>query len=62
MVDTIGVFRTQSNIGDRAFFAKIVNGFESLTIFAKNSIVDIRLVSKYASEYNNKLFPDVLTE
>ena len=31
-------------------FAEIVNGFKSLTLFAKNSIVDVWLGSKYASE------------
>ena len=31
-------------------FAEIVNSFKSLTLFAKNSIVDVWLGSKYASE------------
>ena len=31
-------------------FAKIVNGFNPLTIFAKRSILDIRLGSEYASD------------
>ena len=30
-------------------FAKIVNGYKPLTIFAKKSIVDVRLCSKYGS-------------
>ena len=37
-----GVPRTQSNIYDGAFFPKIVN-YQSLTIFAKIFIVDVRL-------------------
>ena len=35
MVNTKDVFRTQSNIFDGAFFAKAINGFQPLTIFAK---------------------------
>ena len=31
-------------------FARIVNGFQLLTIFAKSSILDIQLGSEYASE------------
>ena len=42
-----GVFRTQSNICDEAF-AKIVKGFQLLTILIKSSILDIR--QGYASE------------
>ena len=30
-----GVFRTHSNIYGRVFFAKIVNGYKPLSIFAK---------------------------
>ena len=41
-----GVSRTQLNIYDGAFFAKIINGFQSLMIFSKNSIVDVRPGSK----------------
>ena len=44
-----GVFRTHSNICDGAFFTKI-NGFEPLIVFAKSSIVDVRLGSKYDFE------------
>ena len=32
------------------FFAKIVNGFQLLTIFAKSSLLDVRLGSEYASD------------
>ena len=35
MMSYRGVFRNQSNIYDGVFFAKIVNGFKPLTIFAK---------------------------
>ena len=35
MVNTRGVFRIQSNIYDEAFFSKIVNSFQPLTIFSK---------------------------
>ena len=31
-------------------FAKIVNGYKALTIFAKRSILDVLQVSEYASE------------
>ena len=33
-------------------FAKIVNGVQPLTIFAKRSILDVQLGSEYASEIN----------
>ena len=33
-------------------FAKIVNCFQLLAIFAKRSILDVLLVSEYTSEYN----------
>ena len=33
-----------------SFFAKIVNSWKLSTIFAKNSIVDLRVGSKYTSE------------
>ena len=32
-----GVFKTQSNIYNEAFFAKILNGFKLLTIFVKKA-------------------------
>ena len=32
-----GVFRIMSNIQDKAFFAKTVNGFRTLTVFAKKA-------------------------
>ena len=35
------------------FFAKIVNGFQLLTIFAKSSIADIRIACKYEFGYKN---------
>ena len=44
------VSRTQSNIYDGAFFAKMVNGLKPLHISAKKAIVDARLCSKYVSE------------
>lgn len=34
-------------------FAKIFNGFESLTIFKENSILDILLGSEYVSSAKN---------
>ena len=38
----------QSNIYVQSSdFAKIVNGYKPLTIFAKSSIVDVQLDSKY---------------
>ena len=42
-----GLFTTQSDIYDGAFFPKIVNDFQPLIIFTNSSIVDIRLDSKY---------------
>ena len=42
------VFRTQSNIYD-GVFTKMVKDFHLLTIFAKSSILDVRLGSRYAS-------------
>ena len=40
----------QSNIYvQRSIFAKIVNGYKSLNIFTKSSIVDVQLDSKYVS-------------
>ena len=33
-------------------FAKIVNGFKLLTVFAKSSILEVCSGSKYASGYN----------
>ena len=35
MINTRGVFRTQSGIYDGTFFVTIVNKFSSLTIFPK---------------------------
>ena len=37
---------TQSKVSGGAFFAKIVNDFQPLTIFEKSSIIDVRLISK----------------
>ena len=31
-------------------FARIVNGFQLLTIFARNFVLDVRMGSEYASE------------
>ena len=42
-----GVSRTQSNIGNGVFLAKIVDGLKSLTTFTKSFIVDIRLGSEF---------------
>ena len=39
-------------------FAKIVNGWTPLTIFAKRSILDVRLGSEYASDPHLPSFPD----
>ena len=51
-----GVFRTPQNIYDEAFFAKIVNGFKTLTVFLqKTYVADVRLVSKYASSWESAL-------
>ena len=36
------------------FFVRIVNGLNPLSIFEKSSILDIRLCSEYASEFNCK--------
>ena len=46
------VFNTQSNIYDKAFFAKIDNSFylAANRFRKKRSIVDVRLGSKYASD------------
>ena len=43
MIDTKGVFRTQSNIYDGRFCENI--------FLQKSYIVDVRLGSKYTSEY-----------
>ena len=43
-----GVFRTQSNICDEAFY-EMVKGFQLWTILAKSSILDVPLGSRYAS-------------
>ena len=59
MVNTRGVLRTQLNIYDGAFLPKLLMNFSRQLFLSKNSIVDFRLVSKYASEYNNNIFPDV---
>ena len=45
MVNTRRVLRTQSTIHDGALLAKKVNDFQSLTIFAKSSILDLRISS-----------------
>ena len=37
------------------FFAKIVNGWKPLTIFAKSFIFDVWMVSEYDSEGNAKI-------
>ena len=41
--------------------AEIVNGFQSLIIFIKSSILDVSLGSKYASEFAHpyKTFPNI---
>ena len=46
-----------SQISKMELFAKIVMDFELLTIFAKSSISDVRLGSKYASDiHSEKVF------
>ena len=57
MVKTRGVFRNQSNIYDRAFLRKYVTAFNRY-FREKNSIANVQLGSKYATEYDNKFFPD----
>ena len=39
-----------SRISEKELFAKIVNGIQSLTIFAKPPILDVRRVSEYVSK------------
>ena len=43
-----GVSRTPSNISDE-LLAKVVNGFQPLTVFARNSVLDVWEGSEYAS-------------
>ena len=45
-----------SRIYQTELFAKIVNGFQQLTIFAKSSILDVRLGSEYTPESRSKAF------
>ena len=42
-----------SRISQMELFAKIVNGFQPLTIFARSSILDVRLGFEYASAEAN---------
>ena len=51
-----GVFRTLLNIFERAFFAKLVNEFLLIIIFAKkkSSVIDAWQCSKYTSGYHTK--------
>ena len=58
MVNTTGVFTTQSNIYDGAFLQKQPTASIRWLFFEKNYIV-VRLVSKHTSEYNHNFFPDV---
>ena len=48
LVFSRGVFRAMPSISDEAF-VKIVNDFQSLTIFAKSSILNVWQGSEYAS-------------
>ena len=41
--------KAKDEIPDEPFFANIVNGYKPLTIFAKNSIIDAWLCSKYTT-------------
>ena len=43
------VYSEPSRTSKVVLFAKIVNGFHLLTIFAKGSILDVRMGSEYAS-------------
>ena len=43
------VYSEPSQISMMDYFAEIVEGFQSSTIFGKNSILDVRLGSEYAS-------------
>ena len=53
--DYRGKFRTQSNMYDRTFLVKIVQGFQLSTFSQKNFIIDIRLGSRDASALSCKL-------
>ena len=48
LVISRGVFRALPSISDEAF-VKIVNDFQSLTIFGKSSIFNVWQASEYAS-------------
>ena len=48
LVISRGVFRALPSISDEAF-VKIVNDFQSLTVFAKSSILNVWQGSEYAS-------------
>ena len=52
----LGAYSEPSKTVKTSFFAKIVNSWKSLTIFAKASIFDVLLASEYASA-NRKCFP-----
>ena len=62
MVKTRGVFKTRSNFYDEVSFWKHLTAFNRSLFSQKNSIVNVRLSSKYASEYyNNFLWTFLLT-
>ena len=50
MINTTEAYSEPSRTSKMELFAKIVNSFQRLTIFAKSAIFDIRLRSEYASE------------
>ena len=56
MVNTRGVFRTQSNNYNGAILQKQWTVFRRWMFSQKSSIIDVRLGSKSASEYNIKFF------
>ena len=57
MVNTRGVFRNQSNFYDGALLRKEITVF-SRQLFSQKSSINVRLGSKYSSEYDNIFFPD----
>ena len=59
MVNTGDIIRTLSNIYDGVSFWKQLTVINRYLFSQKSSIVNVRLGSKYASEYYNNFFPDV---
>ena len=56
MVNTRGVIRTQSNIYDGVSFRKQLTAFNRSLFSQKSPIANVRLGSKYVSEYCNNFF------